>query len=90
MVATDGQVDPEDPLPRDVLGQHAAEDGADREGQRAHAAPDADGRVALAWVGERRADDRQGGRGDQRGTDALGRTGCDQDPGASGQSGEQR
>src|SRR5439155_19090727 len=60
----DRNVDVEDPVPVDALGDQAADEGADREGERRHARPDADRRAALARR-EGDGDGREGRRGHQ-------------------------
>jgi hypothetical protein len=67
----DRDVDEEDPAPAQVLAEQPAEQWADRQGEGADGAPDADGGRALPALGEGRGDDRQGGRRDQGGPEAL-------------------
>ena len=66
----DRDVDVEDPVPGDVLGDHAAEQRPDRERHRRDAGPDADRRAALACR-EGGADDRERRGHHQRRADAL-------------------
>ena len=66
----DGDVHEEDPVPAQVLGQQAADERADREGERSSARPDADRCTALARR-ERRGDDRKRRRIHQRCPRAL-------------------
>src|ERR671932_413442 len=67
----DGDVDEEDPLPAERVGEHAAEQDAGRRAEAADRAPDAERDVALAALGERRGEDRQRGGRDDRGAEAL-------------------
>ena len=67
----DRHVDEEDPLPAEVLRQHAAGEHADRGAGAAHRAPDAERLVALGALLEGRHDDRERGRRDDRGAEAL-------------------
>ena len=58
----DGDVDEEDPLPGERVGEDAAEQDAGRGAEAADRAPDAERDVALAAFGERRHQDRERGR----------------------------
>ena len=71
-------VDEEDPRPREVLGDDAAEDEPDRGATDRDRSPDAEGTGALSALLEGRRDDRQRGRCDQRSAEALEGTGADQ------------
>ena len=71
----DGHVDEEDPLPREQLGQHAAQQQAERGAARGDRAPDAERLRAVGALLEGGRDDRQRGGGDQRGAEALQRRG---------------
>ena len=63
----DRDVDEEDPLPAQRVGEDAAEQDARRGAEAADRAPDAERDVALAPFGERRREDRQRrGRDDRR------------------------
>jgi hypothetical protein len=74
----DRHVDPQDPLPAEVLGEDAAEQDAGRAAGAGHGAPDAERPVALRALGERRGDDGERGGGDQRGAQALEGAGDDE------------
>ena len=65
-----GQVDVEDPVPADVVGQEAAEGGPDDERDPEHGAEQA---LVLAALGRREqvADDRERDREERAGADAL-------------------
>ena len=73
----DGDVDPEDPLPRQPLDHGAADERAEGDGEAADAAPGAE-REAAALGRDRRAEDRQRERRDDRAADALKRAGRDE------------
>ena len=86
----DRDVDPQDPLPPEPVGEEAAEQharGASGAGDRA---PGAERLVALGAVGEEGGDDREGGGSDDRGAEALGRAGGDQLALGRGEAGRQR
>ena len=86
----DRDVDEQDPLPAEVLGQHAAEQDADGAAGAGHGAPDAERAVALGTFGEGRGQDRErGGREDRR-AEALQRARRDQLALAGRQAAEQR
>ena len=85
-----GKVDEEDPRPREVLGQHPAEDEADGRTADGDGCPDAERLGALRALGECRRDDRQRGRGDQRRTKPLQCPRADQHPLTGGEPVEQR
>ena len=73
----DGEVDEEDPLPAEVVGQHAAEQRADQRCHTGDGAPDTHCRTTLFG----REDARDHGhrlRRDECGSDALQSTRCDQ------------
>ena len=74
----DRHVDEEDPLPAEVLGQHAAGEHADRGARAADRAPDPERLVALGALLERRHDDRERGRRDDRRAEALNGARADQ------------
>ena len=67
----DREVDEEDPVPAEGLGQHAAGEQPDRAAGRGHEAVDADRLRLLAWLGEHGDDHAQDHRGGQRPADAL-------------------
>src|SRR5262249_18544271 len=75
----DGDVDEEDRAPGDVLGQPAADQRAEREGDGRDAGPRADGAAALLGR-ERVGDDAERGGAEQGGAGALG--GGAREPGA--------
>ena len=85
----DGQVDEEDRAPVDELGQHAAEQHADRGAGAADRAPDAQ-RLGTLGAVEGARDDRQRRRGQQRGAEALSGTRREQHRGATRERGSQR
>ena len=70
-------VEEEHRAPAHVLDQPAADDRADRGGDRAESRPRADRAPALGVV-ERRADDREAARHEERRADALQRAAGDQ------------
>ena len=74
----DRDVDPEDPLPAEVLREDAAEEHARRRAAAGDPAPGAECLVALLALGERRRDDRERGRRHDRRAEALHRAGADQ------------
>jgi len=80
----DRDVDEEDPAPPRDLGQGAARDEAGRGAEPEQRGPDAERAGALAALGERRHEDRQGGGGQQRGAEALQPARADEQLGASG------
>ena len=86
---TDRDVDPEDRLPAGPGGQHAADEDAGGDAQAADGSPE---RQALGPLGALvgRHDERQRGRGHQRGADALGAAGRDQLTCAGGEATEER
>ena len=86
----DRDVDPEDPLPAEVLGQHAAEQHARRAARARHRAPDAQRLVALGALREHVRDHRQRGRREDRGAEALHRAPDDQLRLARREAAEQR
>ena len=67
----DRHVDEQDPLPAEVLGEHAAEQHARGAARAGDGAPDAQRAVALGALGEGVGHDRQRGGGDERGAEAL-------------------
>ena len=74
----DGQVDEEDQPPVDELGQHAADEDAERGAGTADRTPGGE-RLRRGRPVEAAGDDRERGRGEHRGAEAL-----------AGASGEQR
>ena len=80
----DGEVDEEDRAPVDELGQHAAEQDADGGARAADRAPDAERLGALGAV-EGGGDDRQRGRGEHRGAEALAGAGGEEHGGVGGE-----
>ena len=74
----DGEVDEEDQPPVDELGQHAAEEDAERSARTADRTPGGE-RLRASRPVEGARDDRERGRGEHRGPDAL-----------AGTSGEER
>jgi hypothetical protein len=74
----DRNVDVEDPVPVDVLGDEPTGEGADRERKRRDSRPDADRRAALARR-ERDGDDRERRRVHERSADSLHDARCDED-----------
>ncbi len=73
----------------DVLREHAARHGADREAERADRGPDPD-RLPALLLGERGRDDREGRGREQRGADSLQGPGGDEQGLASREAREQR
>ncbi len=67
----DGHVDAEAPAPRGVLGQHAAQDQADRRTATGDGSEDAERLRALLRIGERHRDQRQRRRCEQCAEGAL-------------------
>ena len=86
----DRHVDEQDPLPAQVLGQHAAEQHARGAARAGDGAPDAQRAVALGALGEGVGHDRQRGGGDQRGAEALQGARADEPDVGLGQAAEQR
>src|SRR5690606_18756435 len=86
----DRQVDEEDPVPAERVGEDAAEHLADGGACRAGEAEDGDGLGALAGVGEQRHEDAQADGGRHRAADALEEAGGDQYGGRGGRAGQQR
>jgi hypothetical protein len=74
----DRQVDEEDPVPVDRLGQHPTGEQADRAAGRGDERVDADRLGLLPRFGEQRHDHAQDHRGGQRAADALDEAGRDQ------------
>ena len=81
----DRDVDEEDPVPVDVLGDQAADERADREGERGDAGPDADRRSPLLRR-ERDSDDRERRRVHQRRAEPLDDARRDQERRVTGQA----
>ena len=67
----DRDVDVEDPLPAEVLGEDPAEQHADRAACAGDRAPDREGLVALDALGERGREDRERRRRDDRRAEPL-------------------
>src|SRR5262249_27852581 len=86
----DRDVDEEDPLPAQRVGQDAAEQDAGDRADRADRAPEAEGGVALLALGEGRGQDGERRGRDQGRSEALQRAGADQRALAPGEPGEQR
>ncbi len=82
----DRHVDPEDPPPAGRVGEHTAEDDAEDGGDSGERPPQAEGLVALGALGERVGQDRQRGRGDHGGAQALDGAGDDQHVAALGEA----
>jgi hypothetical protein len=84
------------PAPTANARWKTAEQGAGGAADAAHRTPEPQGAVALGPLGERRRQDREGGRGDDRATEPLGGTGDDEhrlvlgDPADQGGRREQR
>ena len=74
----DRDVEEEDPLPAQEVGEDAAEQHAGGGAEAADRAPDAERDVALLAFGEGRHEDRERGRGDDRRAEALDGPGADQ------------
>src|SRR6185312_7110633 len=77
---TDGHVDEEDPWPGEVLRQEAAENEADGRTADCDRRPNPERACAFPTFRERGRDDRERGGRDERGAEALQRTGTDQHP----------
>ena len=73
----DGDVEPEDPVPRSGLHERATDERAKRDGDAADAGPDAQGQPA-ALGREGLGQQGEGQRGGDRGADALDGAGGDQ------------
>ena len=82
----DRHVNEEDPAPVQMLADETADQRAERQCHRADRRPDPDRRGALPGVLERRHDDRQRGRDDEGGAQALHQPGRDQDSTAASQT----
>jgi hypothetical protein len=67
----EGDVDEEDPFPAGAVDERAADQPSCGGADAAERAPDPERLVSLRAVGERRRDDREGGRGHDRGAGAL-------------------
>ncbi len=67
----EGDVDEEDPFPAGAVDERAADQPRRGGADAAEPAPDPERLVALGALGEGRGDDRQRGRGHDRGADAL-------------------
>jgi hypothetical protein len=74
----DRGVDEQHPLPAEAVGEHPAEQHADRAAGAGDRAPHAERLVALSALGEHVGHDRQRRRGEQCAAEALDRAGGDQ------------
>ena len=74
----DGDVDEEDPRPRQQVDEDAAEEDAGSGADAADRTPGAECDVALAALAEHRRQDREGGRRDRRCAESLQSPGRDQ------------
>ncbi len=74
----DGNVDEEDPLPAEEVREDTAEQNARGGAEATDGPPDSERDVALAALAEGRRQNRESGRGDDRGPEALKRPGGDQ------------
>ena len=83
-------VDVEHPPPSRSLGQDAAEEHAGRGGETADRTPDAERRVAIGALVERRRQDRQRGRRHHRRADPLEQASGDEHPLAARQARRER
>ena len=83
-------VDPEDPLPAEPVGEDAAEQHAGGAAEPGDRAPDAERLVALGAVPEDRGDDRERRGRDDRRAQALGGAGRDQLPLGGREAGGER
>ena len=88
--ARDRRVDEEDPLPADVLGEHAAEKNADGGARAGDRAEDAERLVALRSLRERDERDREDRGREDRAAGALQRARGDQHPVRVGEAAEER
>src|SRR5262249_58706419 len=86
----DRDVDEEDPGPREILRQRAAEEAPDGGAADRDSSPDSERPCALRALLEGGRDDRKRGGGDERGAEALKRTCADEHSLASGQAVEER
>jgi hypothetical protein len=75
---SDRDVDEEDPLPAQHVGQHAADEGARGAAGRAHRAPYRERAVALGALAEGRGEDGERRRRHDRAAQTLERAGDDQ------------
>jgi len=85
----DRQVDEEDPVPAQGVGEDTAEDLADRGPGRAREGEHGDGAGAFGRLGEQGDQDAEGHGGAHRAADALREPGGDQHGGRAGRSGHQ-
>ena len=90
VASPDRDVDDEDPRPRGELGEHAAEEQADRAAAGGDRAPDAERLGALILPGECRRDDRERRGGDEGAAEPLERPAGDQHSGRLREAVEQR
>ena len=86
----DRDVDEEDPLPGEDVGEDAAEEHARGCAEATHGAPGTQGDVALPALAERRGQDRERGRRDRGGAQSLQRASGDQRRLAPGEAAEER
>jgi hypothetical protein len=86
----DRHVHEEDPLPRQQVGEDPAQQKAEGGAAGGDRAPDAERLRALLALREGRRDDRQRGRGHERGAQALQRAGGDEHPAGLRQAVQQR
>ena len=75
---TDRDVDEEDPLPAKAVDEGTPDQPGGRRPEAAERSPDSERLVALGALGEQGRDDRERGRGHDRGTDPLEGAGADQ------------
>ena len=85
----DRHVDEEHPPPVEEAGEDPAGEYSDRRSARRGRRPRTEGSPALAWVGERRHQDAQGGRGEDGTADPLGGAGGNEPAPALGQPTDQ-
>jgi hypothetical protein len=88
--ADQGDVDEEDGLPAERPREHAPEEDAEHEARGAGAAPDGQRPVALAALGERRVDQRQGRGEHERSPEPLQAAAGEQDLGGGREASRQR
>ncbi len=86
----DRDVDEEDPLPGEQVGEDPAHQDACGSAEAADGTPGAERDVPLTALGERAGQDRERRRSDGRGAEALERAGADQRHLVPGQAAEQR
>src|SRR5262245_13171382 len=64
-------VDEEDPRPAEIGGEHSAEQDADRRSAARRRRVNPEREVAVATLGERGHEQREGGRGEKRAAESL-------------------